>query len=336
MPVAASAKIGTATPAENGCRRCSKPLAWASAPRRRAAGRGSADRAGCRRRWRARRWRGRRPRRPARAPTAATRGRDDAGTPASRAALRPRGRRPATAAARSAVKRTAIRVMASRSSMTAIDSSRTRTPEGSMVPASASTPSAKAMSVATGIAHAPPSAAAPPDTASATSAGHDHATDRGEHRQRRRAAVRELADHELTLDLHAGDEEEDGQQPVGGPVAERQIEVQPARAERGLGVPERSGRSRSATFAHSSATAVASSRTCRRWSPGAGTPQIPPRLPRRATGPLVGWTGARTRNRAPGSGQQDVSADQASRLTNTQATRRGRSRLVALLTLDTR
>ena len=55
--------------------------------------------------------------------------------------------------------------------MTAIASSSTRTPEGSIVPASASTPSAKAMSVATGIAHAPPSAAAPHDTASATSAG---------------------------------------------------------------------------------------------------------------------------------------------------------------------
>ena len=55
--------------------------------------------------------------------------------------------------------------------MTAIDSSRIRTPDGRPDPAMASTPSAKAMSVATGIAHAPPSAASPPETAIATRAG---------------------------------------------------------------------------------------------------------------------------------------------------------------------
>ena len=54
--------------------------------------------------------------------------------------------------------------IAATSSMTAIDSSSTRTPDGRPEPAMASTPSAKAMSVATGIAHAPPSAASPPET----------------------------------------------------------------------------------------------------------------------------------------------------------------------------
>src|SRR5215218_4687213 len=70
-----------------------------------------------------------------------------------------------------AVNRTAMSAIAARSSMTAIESSRTRTPGGSEEPTRARTPSAKAMSVATGIAHAPPSAAAPRETAIATTAG---------------------------------------------------------------------------------------------------------------------------------------------------------------------
>jgi len=102
----------------------------------------------------------------------------------------------------------AMRTIASRSSITARDSSRTRTPEGSTEPARARTPSANAMSVAIGIAQAPSSAAAPPDTAKATRAGTiipPTAAKSGS------AAVRQLPDDQFPLELQAGDEEEDGE-----------------------------------------------------------------------------------------------------------------------------
>ena len=46
---------------------------------------------------------------------------------------------------------------------------------------------------------------------------HDHAADRGRHRQRRPARIAQVAGDELALELQPGDEEEDRQQPVGGP-----------------------------------------------------------------------------------------------------------------------
>ena len=61
--------------------------------------------------------------------------------------------------------------------------------------------------------------------------GHDHAADRGGHRQRRPARVAQVAGHELALQLQTGDEEEDGQQPVGRPGAEAQVEVQRLRPD---------------------------------------------------------------------------------------------------------
>jgi hypothetical protein len=48
-----------------------------------------------------------------------------------------------------------------------------------------------------------------------------------------------VADRQLALDLHPGDEEEDRQQAVGDPVGERQVELQPAGPERRARLPER-------------------------------------------------------------------------------------------------
>ena len=64
--------------------------------------------------------------------------------------------------------------------------------------------------------------------------GQDDAADRGRDRQRRLAAVGEVPGDELTLQLDAGDEEEDREQPVGRPRAEGEIEVQRRRADDGV------------------------------------------------------------------------------------------------------
>ena len=56
--------------------------------------------------------------------------------------------------------------------------------------------------------------------------GHDHAADGGDDRQRRRRRGAQRADHELALELEPGDEEEDGEQAVGRPRLQGQVEVQ--------------------------------------------------------------------------------------------------------------
>jgi len=68
---------------------------------------------------------------------------------------------------------------------------------------------------------------------------HDHPAGRREEGQRGRAAVGELSDRELALELQPGDEEEQRQQPVGDPVAERQMQLEPAGTELRLGIPHR-------------------------------------------------------------------------------------------------
>jgi hypothetical protein len=50
--------------------------------------------------------------------------------------------------------------------------------------------------------------------------GNQHASHGRQDRQRGTARVAEVAGDELALELQPGDEEEDGQQPVGGPGAE--------------------------------------------------------------------------------------------------------------------
>ena len=235
MPVAASAKIGTATPAETGCRRCWNRrwgrLALRPGPDRREqaeqdAGDGGVDAAGVDAdpgddRERPQQQPGS-TRRLQRQPVGAGR-QQPAGEP---------GRRQVR------VNRTAISAIASRSSTTAIESSSTRTPDGQRGPTSASTPSANAMSVATGIAHAPSSRGRAARDGERDERGHDHAADGGEDRQRGGAAVGQFADDQLALELEPGDEEEDGQQPVRGPVAERQVQVQPLRPDRGRRIPD--------------------------------------------------------------------------------------------------
>jgi hypothetical protein len=59
----------------------------------------------------------------------------------------------------------------------------------------------------------------------------DHPADRGRDRQGGPARVTQVAGDELALELQAGDEEEDRQQAVGGPLRHRQVEVQRGRPE---------------------------------------------------------------------------------------------------------
>ena len=55
---------------------------------------------------------------------------------------------------------------------------------------------------------------------------HGHAADRCDHRHEGRLRVAQVAGDELALELEPDEEEEHGQQPVSGPVAERQVQVQ--------------------------------------------------------------------------------------------------------------
>ena len=68
--------------------------------------------------------------------------------------------------------------------------------------------------------------------------GSDHAAERGEDRQRRRARMAQVADDQLALDLERDDEEEDRHQPVVDPVLEVLRDREVAEAERQLGGPE--------------------------------------------------------------------------------------------------
>ena len=89
--------------------------------------------------------------------------------------------------------------------------------------------------------------------------GHGHAADRGDNRQHGLRRPREGPDGDLALELEPGDEEEDREQPVGGPLLHGQVH-----AERRAG--RRRSRARSRTtpchgeFAHTSATTVAATR----------------------------------------------------------------------------
>jgi hypothetical protein len=67
----------------------------------------------------------------------------------------------------------------------------------------------------------------------------EHAAERTEDRQHRALAGRELAVHELVLDLHPHQEEEDHHQPVVHPLLERERELRLAEREREFRVPER-------------------------------------------------------------------------------------------------
>ena len=64
-----------------------------------------------------------------------------------------------------------------------------------------------------------------------SSGGHRDTADRGRDRQRRLAAVGQVAGDELALELDPRDEEEERQQAVGGPRPEAEVEVQRVRAD---------------------------------------------------------------------------------------------------------
>ena len=90
------------------------------------------------------------------------------------------------------------------------------------------------MSVAVGIAQPRNTSPSPPATFAVhreQHGGHDDAAHRGRDRQRRLAAVGEVAGDELALELDPRDEEEEREQAVGGPRAEAEVEVQRVRAD---------------------------------------------------------------------------------------------------------
>ena len=62
-----------------------------------------------------------------------------------------------------------------------------------------------------------------------------HAADRGGDGQHGPARITQVAGDELPFELQAGDEEEDRQQPVGGPLGQREIEVQRGRPDADVG-----------------------------------------------------------------------------------------------------
>ena len=146
------------------------------------------------------------------------------------AAGRPRRRWPATPPAsarrfRSSVKPTAMTRMAPRSSTTASVSRNARS-------AGAETtrgPPAPRGRTRCRWRSAPPSRPARQrrrPRAPGRPGRHDHAGQCRDHRQDGLARVAQLADDELALELDAGDEEEDGQQPVGSPRLQVEVEVQ--------------------------------------------------------------------------------------------------------------
>ena len=59
-----------------------------------------------------------------------------------------------------------------------------------------------------------------------SNAGDDHPADRGGHRHDGAVRVPQVTGHELAFEFQPGDEEEDRQQPVGGPLREGQVQMQ--------------------------------------------------------------------------------------------------------------
>ena len=87
------------------------------------------------------------------------------------------------------------------------------------------------MSVAVGTAHP---ASAPPARGVDRHVDQrraDHAADRGGDRQHRPARIAQVPGDELAFQLESGDEEEDRQQPVGGPLRQGEVQVQRVRAD---------------------------------------------------------------------------------------------------------
>ena len=105
-------------------------------------------------------------------------------------------------------------------------------PLGRWVLMMASTASAKAMSVAVGIAQPVERAVGAERDQHVDQRRHGHAADGGQDRQGGPLRVAQVAGDELALELEPDDEEEDRQQPVRGPGAEGEVEVERGRTDR--------------------------------------------------------------------------------------------------------
>ena len=91
------------------------------------------------------------------------------------------------------------------------------------------------MSVADGMAQPRRAPSVPPRLNSTkSSAGNGHPAHGCRDGQRGPARFAQVAGDELPLELQPGDEEEDREQAVGGPGAQRQVQVQGRRADAGV------------------------------------------------------------------------------------------------------
>ena len=115
----------------------------------------------------------------------------------------------------------AMMMIANRSSTTARVSRNVRSGAGRCVEITARTASAKAMSVAVGIAQPRGTGAA--GERQVEHRRHDHAADGRGDRHDGALGVAQVAGDELPLQLEPGDEEEDRQEPVGGPRTEGEV-----------------------------------------------------------------------------------------------------------------
>ena len=129
-------------------------------------------------------------------------------------------------------------MIAIRSSATASVSRNVRSAAGRCEPITARTASAKAMSVAAGMAQPVRAAGSPRVHSDVDQRGDGHPADGCDHRHQGRLRVAEVTGDELALELEADEEEEHRQQPVSGPVADRQVEVQPEDVPAEMGVAQ--------------------------------------------------------------------------------------------------
>ena len=102
---------------------------------------------------------------------------------------------------------------------------------------SARTPTANAMSVAMGMPQ-PSAPSDPPAMARKITAGVIMPPERRGRRQQGSARRRQLAMHQLALDLQPGEEEEQRHQAVVHPLLQVQVDLEDVRVNRDVGVPQ--------------------------------------------------------------------------------------------------
>ena len=123
-------------------------------------------------------------------------------------------------------------VMATRSSTTARVSRNARSAEGRWVPSDRE--HRQGERDVRGRRDGPPASTRPPPprlTATAKTGRHDDAARARPRRAAPPCRVAQVTDDQLALELQPGDEEEDGEQPVRGPLPEGQVQVQRGRSD---------------------------------------------------------------------------------------------------------